>query len=128
MGYLTEKAYESRMKKIERDNKSKERKRKLIEEKRKYMPKLKIETNKFFAFYLFFVFNVILIYAMKAMWEFRDLTCLGILITDIIGQILIYAIYCLKAYNGKKQEEQLKFEKEKLFATTNNLNDNEAVG
>lgn len=117
MGYLSKKEFNSRMKMIQRDNESKERKEKLKQEKSKYKSKLNIETSKLFAFYLFIVFNVILIYAMVAMWNFGDLSYLGVLITDILAQILLYGIYCLKAYNGKKQEEQLKFEKEKAFGS-----------
>ena len=58
------------------------------------------------------------------MWVFRDLSYLGVLITDIAAQAITYGIYCLKAYHGKKQEEQMKFEKEKLYGT----NEDEAVG
>ena len=114
LGYMSEKEFDSCMKQIQKDNQSKERKERLKAEKSKYKRKFKIETSKFFAFYLFIVFNVILIYAMTAMWKFGDLSYLGVLITDILAQIMLYGIYCLKAYKGKKQEEQLKFEKEKL--------------
>lgn len=130
MGYMSEKEFESRLKKIQRNNKSEERKDKLKAEKLKGKQKNKIETHKFIAYYLFVVFNVILIYSMVAMWYLRDLSYLGVLITDIIGQILLYAIYCLKAYSGKKQEEQLKFEKEKLFNANADLDflDDETFG
>lgn len=115
--YISEEDFNSRMTKIQNDNKSKERKEKLKAEKSKYRQKLKIETSKLLAIYLFIIFNIILIYTLVVMWEFEDLSYLGALITDIVAQILVYAIYCLKAYNGKKQEEQLKFEKEKLFGS-----------
>lgn len=114
MGYMSKEEFDSCLKQIQKDNQSKERKEKLKAEKSKYKRKFKIETNKLFAYYLFFIFNVILVYAMIAMWKFNDLSYLGVLITDIGAQILVYGIYCLKAYKGKKQEEQLKFEKEKL--------------
>ena len=42
MGYISEKEYEHRMRRIKLDNASKERKRKLREEKRKNIPKLKL--------------------------------------------------------------------------------------
>lgn len=45
MGYISEKEYEARMKKIKHDNVSRERKRKLREEKRKHMPKFKLPST-----------------------------------------------------------------------------------
>lgn len=45
MGHLTEREYEYRMRKIKFYNESKERKRKLREEKRKYFPKLKLPST-----------------------------------------------------------------------------------
>lgn len=76
--------------------------------------KKKRETSKLIALYLFVLLNAIVIYAMVAMWRFGDLSYLGVLITDLAAQILTYGIYCLKAYKGKKAEEELKFERDKL--------------
>ena len=73
-----------------------------------------LETNKLIAIYLFMLFNVIIIYALVAMWKLGDLSYLGILISDIAAQVLVYAIYCMKAYYGKKQEELMRFERDKL--------------
>lgn len=115
MGYMSKSEFNVRLKQIQRKNKSKERMEKLKKEKSKYGFKINIETSKLFAIYLFVLFNAVLIYALIAMWEFGDLSYLGVLITDIAAQILLYGIYCMKAYSGKKQEEQMKFEKEKLF-------------
>lgn len=86
----------------------------------------KIETSKFFAIYLFILLNAIVIFSMITMWKFADLTYLGVLITDIAAQVLVYGIYCLKAYHGKKQEELLKFNKEQL--NINIKSEEEAVG
>ena len=124
MGYLSKKDFESKLKKIQAKNLSEERKAMLKAEKEKYKSKSKVETSKLFAIYLFVIFNIILVYALVAMWAFRDLSYLGVLITDIAAQAITYGIYCLKAYHGKKQEEQMKFEKEKLYGT----NEDEAVG
>ena len=125
MWHISEKEFDSRMKKIKDKNKSKERKEKLKAEKNKFKQKPKTETSKLLAIYLFFIFNVILVYSMVAMWVFEDISYLSVLITDIIGQILLFGIYCLKAYNGKKQEEKIKFEREKLLNTisTEDIND-----
>ena len=65
---------------------------------------------------------------MIAMWTFQDLTYLGVLITDVAAQILLYAIYCLKAYHGKKQEEDLKFKRESLNKDMGNNDSSEVVG
>lgn len=127
---MSKEEFDSRMRKIQLENKSKERKAQLKAEKNKYRQtrqKTKNETSKLIAIYLFVIFNIILIYSLVAMWEFRDLTYLGVLITDIAAQVLLFGIYCLKAYKGKKQEELMKFEKEKLFGIVDNIvnaNDN----
>ena len=34
---------------------------------------------------------------MKAMWHFADLSFLGVLITDVAGQVIVYMIYALKS-------------------------------
>lgn len=78
----------------------------------------KVETNKLIAIYLFFLLNAIIIFAMVAMWHFGDLSYLGVLITDIAAQVLVYAIYCLKAYHGKKQGELIKFQRDKLHVVS----------
>lgn len=74
-----------------------------------------LETNKLIAIYLFILFNVIIIYALVAMWKLGDLSYLGVLISDIAAQVLVYAIYCIKAYCGKREEERLRFERDKLI-------------
>lgn len=53
----------------------------------------KLPTHKLITAYLFILLNVILIYAMIAMWNFADLTHLGVIITDIVAQILTFFIY-----------------------------------
>lgn len=75
----------------------------------------KVETNKLIAIYLFILFNVIIIYSLVAMWKLGDLSYLGVLISDIAAQVLVYAIYCIKAYCGKREEERLRFERDKLI-------------
>lgn len=98
MKYISEKEYNSRMKQIEQMNKVKERKQKLREAKNKYRIKFKLPTtSKLMAAYLFAILNVVLIYAMVAMWYFQDLTYLGVLITDVAAQVLTYFIYSKKA-------------------------------
>ena len=113
MKYLTPKNYQQELEKVKRDNIQRQYRQSLQSEKRKYKRKFKIETSKLLAVYLFALLNAIVIYAMVAMWKFADLSYLGVLITDIAAQILIYGIYCLKAYKAKKSEEDLKFKRER---------------
>ena len=91
-------------------------------EKKKYN-KSRMETSKLIAIYLFVLLNVIVIYAMTAMWCFADFSYLGVLISDIAAQVLIYAIYCMKAYHAKKQSENMKFERERLSGTLGDILD-----
>lgn len=98
MKYISEKEYNSRLKHIQQMNVVRQRKQSLKEEKNKYKPKLKLPTtSKLMAAYLFVILNVVLIYAMVAMWVFMDLTYLGVLITDVAAQVLTYFIYAKKA-------------------------------
>lgn len=117
MKNMTEEEYQRKLSEIKNENIQKEYKKRLKEERAKYGFKLKLETSKLIAIYLFALLNAIVIYAMIAMWNFADLTYLGVLISDIAAQVIIYAIYCMKAYKAKKSEEDLKFEREKLCGT-----------
>lgn len=123
---LTQDTYLKKLEKIKIKNIQKEYRLNLFKEKMRLFRLPKFETSKLVAIYLFILLNAVIVYAMIAMWQFADLTYLGVLISDIAAQVLIYAIYCLKAYHGKKQEELLKFNKEQLI---NNIQSEEkAVG
>ena len=114
MKYLSSKSYQQEMERVKRHNQQVELRNNLKHEKDKYKKKVHIETSKILAIYLFILLNAIVIYAMVAMWKFADLTYLGVLITDIAAQILIYGIYCLKAYKAKKSEEEIRLERDRL--------------
>lgn len=73
-----------------------------------------IETSKLLAVYLFVLLNVIVVYSMIVMAITQDLSSLPVLISDLAAQVLVYAIYCAKAFKGKQAEENLKFERDKL--------------
>lgn len=121
MGHLTRNDFDMKMRKVKAKNQQKEYKRQLKEEKRKGRKGFHIETNKIFAVYLFVLLNAIVTYSMVAMWHFQDLSYLGVLISDIAAQVLIYAIYCMKAFKSKQSEEELKFRKEKYRGTLENV-------
>lgn len=84
--------------------------------------KSKIEFSKILTIYLLILLTAIVVFTMAAIWHFGDLSYLNVLMSDIAAQILVYIIYSIKAYHGKKSEEQLKLEKEKL----SNILDNTA--
>lgn len=115
---LTEQKYQRKLEKIQGKNRQKEYKRALKTEKKRLNHKIKVETSKLLAVYLFMLLNVIVGYAMVSMWQFADLSYLGVLISDIAAQVLIYAIYCLKAYKAKKSEEDLKFKREQYSVSS----------
>lgn len=123
---MCEEEYLKKLEQIKENNIKHKYKLMLFIERLKIFNIPKIETSKFFAIYLFFLLNAIVIFSMITMWKFADLTYLGVLITDIAAQVLVYGIYCLKAYHGKKQEELLKFNKEQL--NINIKSEEEAVG
>lgn len=111
---MTDDRFQKRLERLRRRNEKRRQLRELRTEAHKLDKKR--ETSKMLAYYLFCVLNAIVVYAMFAMWHFGDLSYLGVLISDIAGQILLYGIYCLKAYKGKKSEEDLKFERDKFDA------------
>ena len=121
MKYLSEKEFHRKMLGEKRRNKQKKMRMELRAERNRYSPLTKPETSKMIAIYLFALLNAIVIYSMVAMWRFRDFTYLGVLISDIAAQVLIYAIYCLKAYKAKKSEEDLKFKREEHLGTLDNV-------
>lgn len=86
--------------------------------------KSKPEFSKVLAIYLLILLTAIVIFTMAAIWHFGDLSYLNVLISDIAAQILVYMVYCIKAYHGKKAEEELKFEKEKIENLTAINSDN----
>lgn len=118
---MTKEDYAKRMKRVKQKNLQKEYRKRLREERDKYSHKLGVETSKLLAIYLFILLNAIVVYAMVAMWKFSDLTYLGVLITDIAAQVLVYAVYCLKAYKAKKSEENMKFKREQLQGSTEGI-------
>jgi len=113
MRKMTETQYRQELEKAKKESQSRKYKEEIKLEKNKYKKRVYLETSKLLAVYLFALLNAIVIYAMVSMWKFADLSYLGVLITDIAAQILIYGIYCLKAYKAKKSEEDLKFQRDK---------------
>lgn len=131
MERLNEKQFENALKRIQIENEYKERNRKLKEEKRKYKPKIKLpSTSKLMVAYLFVVLNIVLFYAMYMMYHFAELTYLGVLITDVASQILVFLIYAVKSAKENSQNgityEMAMLEKKNELNLLNN--DDDAVG
>lgn len=91
------------------------------------MKKVKVEFSKILAIYLIVLLTSIVAFTMVAMWHFEDLSYLNVLITDIAAQIVVYMIYCVKAYHGKKSEEELNFERDKIEKLSD-LHNGDCVG
>lgn len=120
---MTHSEYSQKLEKIIKRNIEKQYRENLTNEKNKYKQKHKFETSKIIAIYLFVLLNAIVVYAMLAMWTFADFTYLGVLISDIAAQVIVYAIYCMKAYKAKRSEEELKFRRECNSGTINDILD-----
>jgi hypothetical protein len=134
---LTDAEFKSRMSDIEKQNLAYQQHKDLKEAKTKYKKHLKLpSTSKLMAFYLFVVLNIVLLYAMTAMWYFSDLTYLGVLITDVAAQVLTYLIYSQKAVRentvgGIKYDMAMKSVEDVTIykdSETESCDDSEAVG
>ena len=91
-----QKEHLARMRRIEIENLEKQYKEK--EREAKYKRKLNLpSTTKMMAAYLFITLNAVLVFAMVAMWHFSDLSYLGVLITDIAGQVMTFCLYIVKS-------------------------------
>lgn len=108
------KKYSEYIKHIEEENFLRRKKMEIKKLKKENRKKLGLTTTKLLSYYLFIIFNAVLIYAMIAMWHFADLTYLGVIISDIIGQILVYGIYAIRAFKDTQSEEAMRLERDKL--------------
>lgn len=95
---MTDKEYRARMAHIRSENSTLLKMQKLENEKNKYKKKKRLpSTSKLMAIYLFALLNVVIVYSLITMYQFHDLSYLGVLITDIAAQILVYFIYSVKS-------------------------------
>lgn len=72
------------------------------------------ETSKVIMIFLIANFVVVEAYSMWIMWYLGDASALYTLITAVLGETLTYVVYAAKSYHGKKQEESVKLEREKM--------------
>ena len=97
MGYMSEKEFREEMRKARLKNESIARKQELQKVKNEYKTQRKYSTTKLIAIYLFVLLNVVLGFSMYMMYHLSDLTYLGVLITDIVAQLLTFTIYVVKS-------------------------------
>lgn len=123
MFYLSEREFRNKLRKQRLKNESTIRKQELLKEKNRYKnPKKKIQTTKIITALLmiFLLLNCIAveIYSAFAMYMLGDLSALYVLIgaavTTVIGEVLAYSVYTLKAFKETKAEKDLEFEYHKL--------------
>lgn len=107
--------YYRKIKRIEERNFIIQKKTELKRMKKQMRKDLGLTTTKLLCYYIFIIFNVVLFYALIAMWHFGDLSYLGVIISDILGQVLVYTIYSIRAYKDTKSEEDMKLKREKLY-------------
>ena len=122
---MTEEKFNSELARIRQINKDKAQRYALWKEKHNWKEKKSISTTKLIALYLFIVLNAILIFSCVAMWHFADLSTLGLLITDIAAQILVYLLYVVKA---TKENTVGGITYEKMMHELDSEDDEDAVG
>ena len=103
MFYMSEKEFREEMRKARLKNESIARKQELQKIKNAYKPNKKRSTTKLIAIYLFVLLNVVLGFSMYMMYHLSDLTYLGVLITDIVAQVITFLIYVVKSTKENTQ-------------------------
>lgn len=106
--------YADDIRRMEEKNFIRQKKMEMKELQREGRKKLGLTTTKLLCYYIFIMFNVVLIYALVAMWHFADLSYLSVIISDIMGQVVLFVIYSIRAYKDTKSEENIKLERDKL--------------
>ena len=76
--------------------------------------KKKFETSKLFMYLIVVNCSVIEIYSMFVMIYFADLSSLSTLMCAVITESISFAVYCAKAYFGKKGEVDAELERENM--------------
>lgn len=121
MRKFDEEKHKKRMEEIHREKERWEKERELYDSKREVhelkrsmLPIKMPTTTKLIVAFLFANFTVVEVFSMIAMWHFENLDALYVLITTILAEPISFAVYAAKAYAGKKQEEQVKLERDKM--------------
>lgn len=115
--------YADDIRRMEEKNFIRQKKMEMKAIKREGRKKLGLTTTKLLCYYIFIMFNVVLVYALIAMWHFADLSYLSVIVSDIMGQVVLFVIYSIRAYKDTKSEENIKLERDKLNLLGPNLSD-----
>lgn len=119
--YKEELKHQKRLRKIERDGERILRKQELKAKKNSYKKSnKKIQTSKIYFALLFISCTCTQIFSMTAMWHFGNLDSLSVLIGSTLTEGIGMLGYYLKSYHETKEEEKIKFEKEKFYNEFNN--------
>ena len=113
--------YADDIRRMEEKNFIRQKKMEMKAIKREGRKKLGLTTTKLLCYYIFIMFNTVLVYALVAMWHFADLSYLSVIISDIMGQVVLFVIYSIRAYKDTKSEEHIKLERDKLNLLGPNL-------
>ena len=113
--------YADDIRRMEEKNFIRQKKMEMKAIKREGRKKLGLTTTKLLCYYIFIMFNTVLVYALVAMWHFADLSYLSVIISDIMGQVVLFVIYSIRAYKDTKSEENIKLERDKLNLLGPNL-------
>ncbi len=76
--------------------------------------KKKMETSKFLMYLIVVNCSIIEAYSMWAMVYFADLSSLSTLMCAVITESISFAVYCAKAYFGKRGEVDTELERERI--------------
>ena len=89
--------------------------------------KKKISTTKLIILFIFLNCTVVEAYSMWVMYKLVDLSALYALIGAVITESISFAVYCVKAFSETKEEEKLRFERERFNAENNRCLDRDST-
>ena len=112
--------YENKLMDEKKKAEIRELKREINNVKHDKANKKKVTTTKKLIAYILINCTVVELYSMFVMFYLRDLTALYTLIGAVVTESISFAIYCAKAFKETKEEETLKFERDK-FKLENNV-------
>lgn len=123
MGHMSEKEFNSRLKKIQDKNIEKERKRKLREEKLKYFPKFKLpSTSKLVLFAVFLLCIEIIIFCQYAMIVLGDASAMYVLIGVPVSLVPVVLGYYSKS-KAENSKDGITYDLAMLEKMYENMND-----
>ena len=93
--------------------------------RKKKRKKKKVTSTKIFMYFIFINCTIIEVYSMAVMYILQDLSALSTLIGAVVGEAVSFAVYAAKSFCETKEEERIKFEREKYFSNNSCTYENE---